>query len=248
VPDVDRVPRLFSYYGSKHRIAGRYPAPRPGDTIVEPFAGSASYACLYYRHAVKLFDVNPRVVGVWDFLIRSTPEDILRLPLFSDGYEDVRQMPVCQEARWLIGWWVNNCTSEPCNEASKWMRSGLRPTCQWGEVTRQRVADGAARIKHWTIEQRSFATLSELDGRLDITWFIDPPYQGSAGRHYTFDRLDYGLLSLWCRSRRGQVIVCENYGEADWLPFMPLVRQRSAVNDGRRKRGKVEGIWHRRSA
>ena len=65
---------------------------------------------------------------------------------------------------------------------------------------------------------------------LEATWFVDPPYQPTRGMKTgqglgyapgcTSRELDYGELAEWCRSRRGQVIVCEQEG-ADWLPFRP---------------------------
>jgi hypothetical protein len=56
---------------------------------------------------------------------------------------------------------------------------------------------------------------------VEATWFIDPPYQHANRRGYLCKGIDYARLSDWCRSRRGQVIVCEQEG-ADWLPFKPL--------------------------
>ena len=51
---------MFSYYGSKWRVAPRY-SPPVEDTIVEPFAGSATYSLLYPGKKVLLNDLNPRV-------------------------------------------------------------------------------------------------------------------------------------------------------------------------------------------
>jgi hypothetical protein len=50
------------------------------------------------------------------------------------------------------------------------------------------------------------------------------------GYLYPYNRLNYSELAAWCRSRPGQVIVCEEEG-ADWLPFRPL-----ALNYRRHKR------------
>ena len=44
-------------------------------------------------------------------------------------------------------------------------------------------------------------------------------------------------LSEWCRSRRGQVMVCENEG-ARWLPFRPFRSIQSTSNGVSR-----EVIW-----
>lgn len=65
---------------------------------------------------------------------------------------------------------------------------------------------------------------------IEATWFIDPPYQRVAkGYTYGASDIDFDVLAEWCRSRRGQVIVCEQEG-ADWLPFRPLVTHSSINN------------------
>ena len=55
----------------------------------------------------------------------------------------------------------------------------------------------------------------------EASWFVDPPYQNQ-GKHYHYgpENVDFAMLGNWCRTRLGQVIVCENEG-ADWLPFTP---------------------------
>jgi hypothetical protein len=50
----------------------------------------------------------------------------------------------------------------------------------------------------------------------EATWFIDAPYQALC--YHKFHDINYVELAQWCRSRRGQVIVCEQDG-ANWLPF-----------------------------
>ena len=55
----------------------------------------------------------------------------------------------------------------------------------------------------------------------EATWFIDPPYK-YGGEHYVMNGINYDELAEWCKSRKGQVIVCENTS-ADWLDFEPLI-------------------------
>ncbi len=45
---------MFSYYGSKSKIVKHYPPPEY-DTIIEPFAGSARYALMYYNKNVTAY-------------------------------------------------------------------------------------------------------------------------------------------------------------------------------------------------
>jgi hypothetical protein len=75
---------------------------------------------------------------------------------------------------------------------------------------------------------------------MGATWFVDPPY-ARAGRHYRFRVGDYQALADWCRTRHGQVIVCEQQG-ASWLPFRPFACLKS--NSGAHRSGySDEAIW-----
>ena len=53
--------------------------------------------------------------------------------------------------------------------------------------------------------------------------------------------IDFPALGAWCRSRRGQVIVCEAAG-ATWLPFRPFASIKSFGN-GVKSRTSAEVIW-----
>lgn len=99
------------------------------------------------------------------------------------------------------------------------MRSGIRPGSFWGPRVRETIASQLGAIRHWQIREGSYQTLV-VDGA--ATWFVDPPYR-VAGVHYRCgsSAIDYPALAAWCRSRAGQVIVCEAAG-ADWLPFEQL--------------------------
>jgi len=121
---------FFSYYGGKWAIARRYPAPL-FDSIVEPFAGSAGYSLRYVARAVTLIDSYPAVVGTWRYLISVTPEEIRRLPLIEAG-QRVDDLPVCQEARWLIGWWTNKAAATPHQTLSAWAREARYARQFWG--------------------------------------------------------------------------------------------------------------------
>lgn len=207
-----RLPALFCYYGAKWRAARLYPRPRH-DVIIEPFAGSAGFSLLNHRADVRLFDVDEAVVGVWRYLLRVSSREILALPDIID--EIPQDLP--QEARWLIGFWLNKGCERPRLTPSSWMRSGRYPGSFWGERVRLRIAGSLPFIRHWRVEQRSYETIDDVEA----CWFIDPPYQGAAGRHYKHSEVDYQVLAAWVRARRGQVIACDADG-ADWLPFKPL--------------------------
>jgi hypothetical protein len=199
----------------------RYPAPQ--NTIVEPFAGSAGYSLHHHDRHVHLFDVDPVIVGVWRYLIRATAAEVLALPDLAGG-QTTADLAVPQEARWLIGFWLNKGAAAPRTRPSAWLRSGIRPNSTWGQAVRERIASQLPAIRHWRIEQRN--SLEEVPAGFRATWFVDPPYQGDAGRHYVHDAIDFARLAAWCRSLDGHVIVCEQAG-ADWLPFRPLASIKS---------------------
>lgn len=226
------IPRLFSFYGAKHSAATRYPAPRH-DVVVEPFAGSAGYSCLHHQKQVRLYDADHRVVGVWQYLIRATQNEVRRLPVDPDRLGDAPQ-----EARWLIGFWMQHGRTTPATRPSAWMLSGERRDSYWGPVVRELIAQTVPKIRHWTVEMTEWPGVPDVEA----TWFVDPPYNNAAGRCYSYQlREPYQRLGDWCRTRRGQVIVCENAGAA-WLPFRPFGSWHSAPGPGKR-RTTAEVIW-----
>ena len=112
--DPDHTLRpFFTYYGGKYRAASRYPKPRPGSVIVEPFAGAAGYSVRNYHPTTRvvLNDLDERVAATWMYLTRVTSEEIMRLPLYDGTWETVEDLTdLCQEQRWLIGWHLNKGT------------------------------------------------------------------------------------------------------------------------------------------
>lgn len=229
---MKRLRPFFSYYGSKWRLAPKYPAPRYGH-IIEPFAGSAQYATLYYNRQVTLCDANPVVCGVWDYLIRASPQEIMALP--SEGYhiDDFPNLP--QEAKWLIGFWLNGGCESPKYTLSKWGRQSAFKTANfWGPLCQSRVASQCGLIKHWQIVNCDYRDLANPYA----TWFVDPPYNNDAGSRYPYQNGCYRELAQWCLSRQGQIIVCEN-GGASWLPFNGLSQHQSNTAEF-----KVEAYYH----
>jgi hypothetical protein len=183
--------------------------------IIEPFAGSAGYSLRYPDRKVRLYDADPIICGVWDYLIHVSPEEIRALPV--DFYY-IEELKIIPEAKALIGFCCNKGTTSPGKSPSKWMRTdGKASSCNyWSPAKKELVATQVPRIRHWTATQSSYLDIPNQSA----TWFIDPPYE-VAGRAYKFHDIDYPALGDWCRSRSGQVTVCENAG-ADWLPFRPF--------------------------
>lgn len=234
-PPKRQLRPFFGYYGGKWRDAVKhYPVPT-GRVIVEPFAGSAGFALRYHDREVVLYEVDPVICGVWDYLISVSPAEIRAIPdVPLDGTVDDLKIP--QEARWLVGFWMNRGTASPRKKPSKWMRDGIRPGSFWGDRVRETIASQVDAIRHWQVHQGSY---TEIEPVPQATWFVDPPYQ-VAGKHYRFgsEGIDFAHLGEWCQALPGQVIVCENEG-ADWLPFTPLADIKT-TRSGRRS---LEVIW-----
>lgn len=234
---------FFTFFGGKWRAAPYYPPPKY-EHIIESFAGSAGYSGLYADRKVVLVDKDPFVVGTWRYLIHVTESEIRSLPLKFDTTDALR---VPQEAKWLIGWWLNKGSAAPCKTPSYWMRASTQgdgykgrvlASSWWGAEIRERIASQLSSIRHWQVIEGDYS----LAPSIEATWFIDPPYQ-AAGRNYRMNKIDYPALATWCRSRLGQVLVCEANG-ATWLPFKPF--RDIKVSEGKRggKRS-LEVLWDR---
>lgn len=223
---------FFSFYGAKARIVRRYPAPTH-HTIVEPFAGSASYACAYPTRQIILVEKDPTIANLWRWLIEdATPSDVMALPDLEPD-QTTNDLDIDAAPRTLIGFWLNKGSSRPCRTPSKWMRSGSAPNQFWGEAIRERVASQLEHIRHWQVIHGDYSDAPNITA----TWFIDPPYQ-EAGKYYRHSskQIDFTHLADWVLEREGQVMVCENVG-ADWLPFRPFATVKAT------KRPSPEAIW-----
>jgi hypothetical protein len=225
---------FWTYYGGKYRAALRYPYP-VHDTIVEPFAGAAGYALRYAERQIILVEKNPKVAATWRYLLRVSADEVRALPLLEPG-QTIDDLAVCEEARYLIGWNLNKGAVAPCRSPSAWMRTGKALSQFWSEARRERVANQVDKIRHWQLIEGDYTDAPDIEA----TWFIDPPYI-DAGKHYPTQPNDFMELSNWCRTRKGQVMVCENVG-ATWLPFKPFIDIKA--NESSRG-GKVsrEALW-----
>jgi len=225
---------FFTYYGGKWRAAPRYPAPFH-NLICEPFAGSAGYSLRHYERNVVLCEKDERLVALWRYLFRATASEIRALPdVPNDG--TVEDLTIPEEAKSLIGFWLNKGVAAPCQRPSAWMRSGIRPKSFWGPEVRNILAAQAGKIAHWKIIEGDYSMLSMNTA----TWFVDPPYVG-AGKYYRHNSkaIDYAVLAKWCRSLYGQAIVCENAG-ADWLPFVPFMSAKAT--HGKQRTGRSQEV------
>lgn len=219
---------MWSYYGSKSKIAKLYPAPKH-DLIIEPFAGAAWYSVLHNKKNVLLNEKNDVIHQIWHWLINEAdPELILRHKDFYLG-QDISQLDLGNHHKDLIGFCVNRGSATPKSVVQKWSCQ-VKSKPNWASTTAfalERVARLLPDIKHWRVVHGDYRDLPNIEA----TWFIDPPYK-HGGEHYPSSAadIDYDELAMWCKSRKGQVIVCEN-SKSDWLPFEPLTR-----NQGQREK------------
>jgi hypothetical protein len=56
--------------------------------------------------------------------------------------------------------------------------------------------------------------------------------------------INYNDLAIWCKSRNGQVIVCEN-GDANWLDFKPIKSFSGAFRYKDNKNSQIECVWEK---
>lgn len=225
---------FFPYYGSKWNTARYYPRPQFAH-VIEPFAGGAGYSLFYDVPTVTLFDLDPIIVGVWEYLIRTPAAEILALPEMPEVGDSVDNYALPQEAKWLIGFWLNRGSAQPKKSRTAYSARVDRGQLNWSARAKERIASQLGGLSGWRVGRKTYFETPELRA----TWFVDPPY-GKAGMHYRFSSADINFehLGLWCESRVGQVIACENVG-AEWLPFSPMGSFKST-------RGRSEeALWHR---
>ena len=222
---------MFSYYGSKSKIAKLYPEPKYR-LIIEPFAGAANYSLLHAPgRDVVLCEKSEDVFLCWKWLQKATEDDILSLPIPASK-EPIPQLEPRGKSVFLA-FTMNQGTAKPRKSA------GGMQGCSFKSVTKrlQKAADRLSIVRDWDIRLGSYEMLPDVEA----TWYIDPPYIREKWNEYKFGpkTIDYESLARWCKSRKGQVIVAEN-DSATWLPFRPLVtcagqRSTSTLRN--------EGIW-----
>lgn len=206
---------FFPYYGSTWNRARYLPPPRH-QLVRERFAGSAGYSLFYNCPRVDLTDKDPLVAGLWAYLMRASATEIMALPEIPEVGDNVDNYAIPQEAKWLIGFWLNRGSAQPKKSRTAYSARTDKAQLNWGAKAKERIASQLPILAGWTIREGNYD-----EGPADeCTWLIDPPYVDK-GKFYREKFSGHADLGRWCRSLPGSVIVLEGSG-ADWLPFFSL--------------------------
>ncbi len=222
---------MWSYYGAKTNIVHAYPKP-VYDKIIEPFAGTARYALRYWEKDVLLVDKYEVIVKIWKWLQLCSEKDILGLPRFMKAGQTLDEFTFdCEEARLFMGFVIAKAGQSPRNKVPD-RTAVARPNHI--NQSLKRIAKNLFKIRHWQIRHGSFQGIENEKA----TWFVDPPYQ--FGGHVYVEgskNICFKNLADWCKTRCGQVIVCETT-KADWMDFKPMI-----AHKGSKKSMQSEAIW-----
>jgi len=219
---------MFNYYGSKSKIVHLYPTPKYDD-INEPFAGSARYSLKFWDRNITLIDKYPVIVEVWKYLQQASVKDILGLPKLKKGMLISDIKTISKEEKLLLGFLAGQGGMTPRNKVS--------PRSDFKELHTpnlyKNLASNLYKIKHWKIICGDYRDLENKNA----TWFIDPPYQFGGHKYKESNKnINFKKLADWCKSRKGQTIVCENT-KADWMNFKPMKQMRGIQFET------TEAIW-----
>src|SRR5215469_18877797 len=111
-----KLQRFFRRQGSKTKYANIF-VPLT-DTIIEPMCGSAAYSLCYPNKKIILNDIDPVIVGIWNWLIKSTEKEIIGLPDVVDKIDDLNG--VCKEAKDFIGFCLDQNKPDPVKQCNSW--------------------------------------------------------------------------------------------------------------------------------
>jgi len=166
------------------------------------------------------------LIDVWQYLQQASESDILKLPRLKRGESIKDHKYLAEVEQNFLGFLVCNGLESPRMNVSSFEGVNV-------ERDLKRIASTLFKIRHWKIQLGTYEDIENVEA----TWFIDPPYQ-FGGEHYkeSSKNLNFEKLGEWCKSRNGQVIVCENT-KASWLPFLPVKKMSGSDHKT------TEAIW-----
>ncbi|MCI1143086.1 hypothetical protein MOP88_13580 [Sphingomonas sp. WKB10] len=118
--------------------------------------------------------------------------------------DSVDNYAIPQEARWLIGFWLNRGSATPKKSRTAYSARTDRAQLNWGARAKERIASQLEHIRGWRVIEGTYDVAPDTTA----TWFVDPPY-GDKGRFYRVGFDQFEDLGQWCLRRRGLVIACE---------------------------------------
>lgn len=220
---------MWSYYGSKTNVVKLYPKPIY-DHIIEPFAGAGKYALRYFDRSVTLVDKYPDIITIWEYLKSASEKDILTLPKVERGQTLNDFNFDCDGAKLLMGFVIAKGGQSPRITPSPNATIARPNTINF---SLKKIASQLFKIRHWNFICGSYEDIQNQKA----TWYIDPPYQFGGHVYVKSNKdIDFTSLAKWCKSRNGQIIVCEN-SKADWLPFIPIGDQKGIYS------WQTESMW-----
>jgi hypothetical protein len=154
---------MFSYYGSKNKIAKLYPLPQY-DLIIEPFAGASWYSVLHRNKNVLLNEKYEVIYTIWNWLINeASSELILKHKDFFVG-QDISQIDLDKAHKDLIGFCINRGSTAPKSIVQKWCcQVASKPN--WASTTAfslERIAKLLPEIKHWETQFGNYKNLPDI--------------------------------------------------------------------------------------
>jgi site-specific DNA-adenine methylase len=236
---MSRYKCLFSYYGSKSKLAHLYPPPSH-DTIIEPFAGGASYSLRYHERDVWINELDPITHELWRFLLSPNALDLIEryVPDKVEAGQRVSEFDLPDGVPGLLYLMRSEANQGTMGGRGNHVQVTSMAVKCWHRL-KPRLLHFVPKIAHWRLTNLDFLKINSGSA----TWFVDPPYANNAGNRYrtSFNRFDE--LTTWCEMLRGQVIVCENAG-AEWLPFESLAERRG-VHSRYQKSNAMEVVYIR---
>lgn len=228
------VIEMFYYFGAKGKMIDCYP-PAVHRTVIEPFCGSARYACKYWKRDVWINDKYEVVYKIWKWIQGASKSDVDAIPVMKAG-DKLSDLDLNESVKHLLSLTINPGADSPRNQMTDFGDGSKFGQTNRIVMLKMHLRRLVGRIDHWRITNLDYG---DMDVDRPATWFIDPPYQ-KQGTMYAEDVDDYGRLREWVLSRTGQVIVCEQDG-ADWLPFRKLIQFKGTVRGSQY----WEMIYHR---
>lgn len=221
---------MWGYYGAKTTIVKLYPKPLH-HKIIEPFAGTARYSLEHFENDILLVDKYDVIIKIWHFLQQASEKDVLGINRQLIPQKKASDYIFDSEGeKLLFQFLIKKAPERPSLKVTDRVAIA-RPN--YMNYSLKRISKQLYKIRHWKIQ---LGTYEEIENQT-ATWFFDTPYEfGGACYPCSSRHLNFPAIGDHCKTRLGQVIVCENM-KATWLPFVPLKSMKGSLGFSN------EAIW-----